>query len=336
VVKGEGKATGKVVGRVKVKPNGLPDSSVITSNWVNYLLWPQCLNGVRHQSAWSPPSGLSPPQSPPRHDLPLWCWGSYKVQCQATVILLWTWSLLKTLMSSLCPMSTTATCRRPCILSPSQSRSAKNTSFHGSMSRISRTATPLSIAESASAQCVASGIPDRPMRQAGKRTWRARTASPTVTSHCLPRPTSSYSSRHSAASPCFRSPFYASTKMPSWITSSKVASPYVQLAVFISKSSLFRWQTDTSRHRLEQSYGGSPSCTASWSHCWRHFCAALTLPSPWRWTVGLIATWRASMLSPRTGSTSFLWPTRTFSWRSLMSSAGLASATESGLPCSNT
>jgi hypothetical protein len=63
VVKGEGKATGKVAGRVKVKPNGLPDYPVITSNWVNYLLWPQCLNGVRHQSARSPPSGLSPPES---------------------------------------------------------------------------------------------------------------------------------------------------------------------------------------------------------------------------------------------------------------------------------
>jgi hypothetical protein len=40
VVKGEGKATGKVAGRVKVKPNGLPDYPVITGNWVNYLLWP--------------------------------------------------------------------------------------------------------------------------------------------------------------------------------------------------------------------------------------------------------------------------------------------------------
>jgi len=67
VVKVEGKATGKVTGRVKVKPNGLPDYPVITGNWVNYLLWPQCLNGVRRQSARSPPSGLSPPQSPPRH-----------------------------------------------------------------------------------------------------------------------------------------------------------------------------------------------------------------------------------------------------------------------------
>ncbi len=63
MVKGEGKATGKVAGRVKVKPNGLPDYSVITGNWINYLLWPQCLNGVRRQSARSPPSGLSPPQS---------------------------------------------------------------------------------------------------------------------------------------------------------------------------------------------------------------------------------------------------------------------------------
>ncbi len=63
MVKGEGKATGKVVGRVKVNSNGLPDYSVITGNWVNYLLWPQCLNGVRRQSARSPPSGLSPPQS---------------------------------------------------------------------------------------------------------------------------------------------------------------------------------------------------------------------------------------------------------------------------------
>jgi hypothetical protein len=32
VVKGEGKAKGKVAGRVKVKPNGLPDYPVITSN----------------------------------------------------------------------------------------------------------------------------------------------------------------------------------------------------------------------------------------------------------------------------------------------------------------
>jgi len=40
VVKGEGKATGKVAGRVKVKPNRLPDYPVITGNWVNYLLWP--------------------------------------------------------------------------------------------------------------------------------------------------------------------------------------------------------------------------------------------------------------------------------------------------------
>jgi len=63
VVKVEGKATGKVAGRVKVKSNGLPDYPVITGNWVNYLLWPQCLNGVHRQSARSPPSGLSPPQS---------------------------------------------------------------------------------------------------------------------------------------------------------------------------------------------------------------------------------------------------------------------------------
>jgi hypothetical protein len=63
MVKGEGKATGKVAGRVKVKPNGLPDYPVITGNWVNDLLWPQCLNGVRRQSARSPPSGLSLPQS---------------------------------------------------------------------------------------------------------------------------------------------------------------------------------------------------------------------------------------------------------------------------------
>jgi hypothetical protein len=52
VVKGEGKATGKVAGRVKVKPNGLPDYPVITGNWINYLLWPQCPNGVRRQSWW--------------------------------------------------------------------------------------------------------------------------------------------------------------------------------------------------------------------------------------------------------------------------------------------
>jgi hypothetical protein len=39
VVKGEGKARGKVVGTVKVKPNGLPDYPVITGNWINYLLW---------------------------------------------------------------------------------------------------------------------------------------------------------------------------------------------------------------------------------------------------------------------------------------------------------
>ncbi len=201
-----------------------------------------------------------------RHDLPLWLWGSYKVQCRATVILLWAWSLVRTLLSSLRPMTTTTTCKRPCILSLSHSGSAKNTSFHGSMSRISKTATPPSIAESASARCVASGIPDRPMRQAGKPTWRARTASPAATPRCLPRSASSYSSRHSAASPCFQSPFYASTRMSSWTTLSKVASPCARLAAFVSKSSLSRWQTDTSRHRLEQSYDGSPSCTASWSH----------------------------------------------------------------------
>jgi hypothetical protein len=32
VVKGEGKAKGKVAGRVKVKSNGLPDYPVITGN----------------------------------------------------------------------------------------------------------------------------------------------------------------------------------------------------------------------------------------------------------------------------------------------------------------
>ncbi len=46
MVKGEGKATCKVAGRVKVKTNGLPDYLVITGNWINYLLSPQCHNGV--------------------------------------------------------------------------------------------------------------------------------------------------------------------------------------------------------------------------------------------------------------------------------------------------
>jgi len=55
-------------------------------------------------------------------------------------------------------------------MSPSQSGSAKNTSFRGIMSMIGRTATPPSIAESASARCVTSGTSDRPMRQAGKPT----------------------------------------------------------------------------------------------------------------------------------------------------------------------
>ncbi len=60
--------------------------------------------------------------------------------------------------------------KQPCILLPSQSATAKNTSFHGGMSRIRKTATPPSVAEKVSAQCVASGIPDRPMRWAGKPT----------------------------------------------------------------------------------------------------------------------------------------------------------------------
>ncbi len=34
MVKGEGKAKGKVASRVKVKPNGLPDYPVITGNWI--------------------------------------------------------------------------------------------------------------------------------------------------------------------------------------------------------------------------------------------------------------------------------------------------------------
>jgi len=63
MVKGEGKATSKVAGRVKVKPNELPDYLVITGNSINYLLWPQCLNRVRRQFARNPPSGLSPPRS---------------------------------------------------------------------------------------------------------------------------------------------------------------------------------------------------------------------------------------------------------------------------------
>ncbi len=61
MVKGEGKARGKVAGRVKVKSNRLPDYLIITSNWINYYygptwslrhalslinnLWPQCPNG---------------------------------------------------------------------------------------------------------------------------------------------------------------------------------------------------------------------------------------------------------------------------------------------------
>jgi hypothetical protein len=39
MVKDEGKARGKVAGRVKVKLNGLPDYPVIIGNWINYLLW---------------------------------------------------------------------------------------------------------------------------------------------------------------------------------------------------------------------------------------------------------------------------------------------------------
>ncbi len=154
------------------------------------------------------------------------------------VIPLWAWSLSRTLLSSLRPMTTTATCRRPCILSSSQSGSAKNTSFRGSMLRISKTATPPSIAESANARCVASGTPNRPMHRAGKPTWRARTTSPVATPHRPPRPIRSCSSWRSTASPCFRSPFYASTQMMSWTTSSKVASSCVRLAVFVSRSSL--------------------------------------------------------------------------------------------------
>jgi len=157
------------------------------------------------------------------------------------MILLWAWSSPRTLLSLLCPMTATTTCRRPCILSPSQNGSAKNTSFCGSMWRIGRTATPPSIAESASAWCVASGPPDRPMRRAGKLTWRTRMTSPTATlcrPPCLAR---SYSSWRSATSSCFRSPFCASTRMSSWITSLKVASPYARLVPFVSRSSLSCW-----------------------------------------------------------------------------------------------
>ncbi len=250
--------------------------------------------------------------------------------------MLWAWSSPRTLLSSLRPMTATVPCKRLCILSPSQSGSAKNTSFCGSMSRIGRTATPPSIAESTSARCVASVTPDQPMHRAGKPTWRLRMASPAATPRLPPHLVTSCSNRRSAASPCFRSPFCASTRMPSWTTLSKVASPCVQLAAFVSRSSLFRWWMDTSCRRLKRSYGGSSSCTASWNHCWRHFCATWTSPSPWCWTTSRTATWRDSTLSPRTKSTSLLWPTRAFSWRSLTSIAGLTSTSASGLPCSST
>jgi len=164
-------------------------------------------------------------------------------------------------------MTTTTTWRWPCILSPSKSGSAKNTSFRGSMSRIGRTTTPPSIAENTSARCVASGTSDRPMRRVGKPTWRAGMASHATTPRRPPRPTTSCSSQRLVVSPCFQSPFCASMKMLSWTTLSKVASPYARLATFVSKSSLSHWQTDTSCRQFERSYGGSSSYTASWSHC---------------------------------------------------------------------
>ncbi len=179
------------------------------------------------------------------------------------MILLWAWSSSRMLLSSLRPTTTMATYRWPCILSPSQSGSAKNTSFRGSMSRIGRMATMPNIAKSASARCVASGTSDWPMRRAGKPTRRARTTSPVVTLCRPPHLARSCSSRRSTASPCFWSPFCANTRMLSWTTSSKVASPCVQLAAFVSRSLLFRWRTDMNRRRLEQSYGGSSSCKTS-------------------------------------------------------------------------
>ncbi len=206
------------------------------------------------------------------------------------MILLWAWSSPKTLLSSLHPTTPTTTFRRSCILSPNQSGTAKNTSFRGSMSRIGRMVIPPSIAKCVSAWCVASGTPGRAMRQAGKPTWRARTTSPAMTPLHPPCPTTSCSSRLLAASPCFRNLFCANTWMSSWTTSSKVASPCAWLAMFVSRSSLSRWRTDTNRHRIKRSYGGSSNYTASWSHCWRHFCAAWTSPSPWRWMASRTAT----------------------------------------------